>query len=204
MDRLPGSGSGEDSLSEVPMTAATTDVAVQDHALPWTEEEFFALGETVARVELFDGSLSVSPGANYDHQDLLHELANKLDGPAKAAGLWIYHDVDVRLQPQRVVEPDLIFRPRVPKGTRVTDATEVRLVCEITSTNAATDRVLKMHYYAAARIPWYLIVEPDGPRYLLHRLDGDHYVLDQKVDAGQLLHLTDPVTLELDPASLQR
>jgi len=112
--------------------------------------------------------------------------------------------VDVRLQPQRVVEPDLIVRPRVPKGTTVTDATEVRLVCEITSTNAATDRVLKMHYYAAARIPWYLIVEPDGPTLLLHRLDGDHYVLDQKVDAGQLLRLTDPVTLELDPASLRR
>src|SRR3954453_2473129 len=133
MDRLPGSGSGEDSLSEVPMTAATTDVAVQDHALPWTEEEFFAMGETVARVELFDGSLSVSPSPNYDHQDLLRQLANRLDGPAEAVGLWIYHDVDVRLQPQRVVEPDLIVRPRVPKGTTVTDATEVRLVCEITS-----------------------------------------------------------------------
>jgi Putative restriction endonuclease len=203
MNDLPGSGSGENSLSEVPMTAATTDIALQDHALPWTEEEFFALGETVARVELFDGSLSVSPSPNYDHQGILHELASALKPAAKAAGLWVYIDVDVRLGPARVVEPDLIIRPRVPKGTTVSEGTSVRLVCEITSTNAATDRVLKTHYYAAARIPWYLIVEPGGPVLLLHRLDGDHYVLDQQVKPGELLRLVDPVTLELDPASLQ-
>jgi hypothetical protein len=184
------------------MTAATTDVAVQDHALPWTEEEFFALGETVARVELFDGSLSVSPSPDYDHQDLLHELTAVLKPVAKRAGLWVYADVDVRLRPDRIVEPDLIIRPRVPKGTTISEGADLRLVCEITSTNAATDRVLKMHYYAVARIPWYLIVEPDGPTLLLHRLEGDHFVLDQQAKPGESLRLTDPVTLDLDPATL--
>jgi Putative restriction endonuclease len=202
MNDLPGSGSGEDSLSEVPMTAAATDIALQDHALPWTEEEFFALGETVARVELFDGSLSVSPSPNYDHQDLLQELAAAIKPAARAVDLWVYIDVDVRLRPGRVVEPDLIIRARTPKGTTVTDAAGVRLVCEITSTNAVTDRVLKMHYYAVARIPWYLLVEPDGPTLLLHRLEGDHYVLVQQAKPGELLHLREPVALDLDPASL--
>lgn len=182
--------------------AAAIEVGMQDHALPWTEEEYFALGETIARVELFDGSLSVSPSPSYDHQDLLHELVSALKGPARRAGLWVYHDVDVRLQPGRVVEPDLIVRPRVARGTTVTEGRDVRLVCEITSTNAATDRVLKMHYYAVAGIPWYLLVEPAEPTLLLHRLDGDRYILDQEAKPGHRLRLSEPVEADIDPADL--
>ncbi len=132
------------------VVAERKEVGMQDHGAPWTEEEFFALGETVARVELFDGSLLVSPSPNYNHQDLMLELTVVLKAAARAVGLWAYCDVDVRLQPGRVVEPDLIIRSRVPKTTTVTEGREVLLVCEITSTNAATDRVLKMHYYPEA------------------------------------------------------
>jgi Uma2 family endonuclease len=192
------------------MTAAAVEHAgMQDHDRPWTahdqpwtEEEFFALGETIARMELFDGSLSVSPSPNYDHQDLVLRLATVFDPAVRSNGLWIYLDVDVRLQPGRVVEPDLIIRPRVPKGTQVTEGRDIQLVCEVTSTNAATDRVLKMHYYATAGIPWYLLIEPDQPTLLLHRREGDHYVLDQKAGPGELLRFTEPIALDLDPATL--
>jgi Uma2 family endonuclease len=44
----------------------------------------------------------------------------------------------------------------------VVDADAVRLVCEVVSpTSAVLDRVLKMHGYAAAGIPCYLVAEPD-------------------------------------------
>jgi Uma2 family endonuclease len=172
------------------------------HSTAWTEEEYFALGETVDRVELLDGSLLVSPRPNHGHQDLLHELVSVLKAAARAVGLWCYQDVDVRLRPNRIVEPDIIIRTRTPRTTTVTEGRDVRLVGEITSTNAATDRVLKMHYYAAAGIPWYLLVDPDEPTLQLNRLDGDHYVLDQEAKPGQLLRLTDPVTVDLDPEAL--
>jgi len=185
------------------MTAATAiEVGMQDHALPWTEEEYFALGETIARVELFDGSLLVSPRPTFGHQDLSAVLRDHLLGPARANGLRVYLEVDIRLQPGRVVSPDLVICPPMARTATVGEAHDVRLVCEVTSTNAATDRVLKMHYYAAARIPWYLLVEPDEPLLLLHRLEGEHYVIDQAAKPGQLLHLTEPVTVTLDPATL--
>ena len=78
----------------------------------------------------------------------------------------------------------------------------VALVCEVTSTNVGTDRLLKMNCYADAGIPRYLIVEPEGPTLELYRLDRDRYVLEASAGPGEPLRLTEPVVAEVDPASL--
>jgi Uma2 family endonuclease len=87
----------------------------------------------------------------------------------------------------------------------VIDASAVRLVAEIVSpSNAATDRVLKTHYYADAGIPWYLLVEPDDGTITLRlfALDGDHYVPAGTGRPGAPLALTGPVVVTIDPADL--
>jgi Uma2 family endonuclease len=156
-------------------------VAVLDHAGPWSEDEYFALGETLNRIELIDGGLWVSPAPSLPHQDISYLLTSVIRPAARASGLRAYEAANVRLGPNRIVIPDLVVAATNPTGS-VIEAAEVRFICEIVSpSNAATDRVQKMHFYAGAGIAWYLLVEPDLSAFealtlRLFRLEGAHYV----------------------------
>jgi Uma2 family endonuclease len=172
-----------------------------DHGTPWTEEEYFALGETSDRVELFDGSLVVSPAPTRRHQTAARRLANLLEA-VSGPGLEAYEAVNVRLRPGRVPIPDVVLI-RPGDNDLVADANSVVLICEITSpSNAGHDRVLKMHHYAEARIPWYLLIEPDTAQLQLFRLDGSQYVQHAEGKPGHPLVLTEPVAVAIDPADL--
>ncbi len=77
------------------------------------------------------------------------------------------------------------------------------LVCEIVSpSNASADKVLKMHYYAAARIPWYLLVEQETGTPHLYALSGDHYVERAAAKPGDVLCMTEPLIADLAPEAL--
>lgn len=178
-------------------------VTAFDHVLPWTEEEYLALGETSDRVELFDGSLFVSPAPTFRHQTIARRLANQLDQAAALAGLGVFEAVNIRLKPGRVAIPDVVIIRASDTDLLVGEAANVRLIAEITSPhNAATDRVLKMHYYAVAGIPWYLLVDPEPTTLTLFRLDGDQYVTHGTAGPGEVLRLSEPVAVEIDPSAL--
>ena len=77
------------------------------------------------------------------------------------------------------------------------------LVCEIISpSNAATDKVLKMHYYAAARIEWYLLIEQETLTMYLYQRQGGRYVERSVTKAGEVLELSEPVRATIRPEDL--
>jgi Uma2 family endonuclease len=173
-----------------------------EHMLPWSEADFFALGETGQRIELYDGCLLLRPTPTPRHQDLSAEVCLALR-PAHDVGLEAYRAVNVRLSLDRILIPDVVIVEPLDGDQPVIEATSVRLVGEIVSpSNAAMDRVLKMHYYAEAGIPYYLLVEQEPLRMRLFRLEGKHYVLDREAEAGTVLSIEDPVRVEIDPGTL--
>jgi Uma2 family endonuclease len=170
-------------------------VAVSNHLGPWSEDDYFALGETADKIELIDGSLIVSPRPSVSHQRIAFKLGLQLHHPATRAGLIVLPEINLQLAGGRVVEPDLVIAEDVPLDRRAIEAHEVKMVIEIVSpSNAGTDRLLKPALYASAGIGWYLRVEqPDGSVELnLHRLDGDHYAPAKTAGAGQNLMGDEP------------
>ncbi|MEH0845326.1 Uma2 family endonuclease [Micromonospora sp. CPCC 205711] len=177
--------------------------AVFDHDGPWTEEEYLALGATQQRVELFDGSLHVTPALTPRHQRISRKLGNILEASAETAGVELLEAVNVRLRPGRVPVPDLVITAPVDLDELMIEAADVLLICEIISpSNAATDKVLKMHYYAAAGIEWYLLVEQETGTLRLYRRRGRNYAEQSTTKRGETLELTEPVRATIRPEDL--
>jgi Uma2 family endonuclease len=78
---------------------------------------------------------------------------------------------------------------------------DMLLVVEVLSpSNSGHDLVTKRHYYAAAGIPRYWIVDPGARRMTVLELDGDTYREGAVVAAGTRWHSDQPFALTLDPA----
>nr|WP_189081223.1 Uma2 family endonuclease [Mangrovihabitans endophyticus] len=170
--------------------------------LPMSEERYLAIGKTRERIELFDGSLYMTPAPTPRHQIVSRRLANALE--PEADHRHVLEAVNVRLKRGRVLIPDVVVASAdIDVDESVIDVAQVSLVCEIVSpSNANVDRVLKMHYYAAAGIPWYLLVDHRSGTLHLYELTGSHYIEHSTAERGQTLELTEPVTVSLCPDDL--
>ena len=127
-----------------------------------TENEFFALPESNQLVELLDGEVYKPPAPSPMHQlvvgPLYREVAAWADAHAPSfVGLA---PLDVRLAPNRIVQPDVFVLAgglSAPDGP-IEQVPE--LVIEVLSQNRSHDRITKRLVYAQAGVAESWIVDP--------------------------------------------
>ncbi|WP_030274425.1 Uma2 family endonuclease [Streptomyces sp. NRRL B-24484] len=184
-------------------------VAVTEHSGPWTVDDVLALPEdTRHRIELVGGALLMSPNPGVPHQRASSRLWALLDAALAAshAPYEVLEAVNV-VVPDGLLIPDLVVvdAAAAAEASTTLSAHDVLVAIEIASPSTrVTDRKMKPSLYAAAGIPhyWRLELEP-GPRLYLGHLERGTYV-DRLVQAGETTALTDPFSLDLDPAALRR
>jgi hypothetical protein len=140
-----------------------------------TESEYLALGSRAREVELWDGNLLVRPRDTPRHQVIISALTSALR--AGRTDLHVFSGVNVRLQPGCIVVPDVVVTGPIDLDAPIIEADAVRLIGEVvTSASATVDRVLKMHHYAAAGIPWYLLADQESGALRGYALEDGDYV----------------------------
>ncbi len=169
-----------------------------------TYEDFCALPDDGKRYEILDGDLYMSPSPFTAHQVvvgnlhliLAHFVRNKQLGRVFVA------PYDVVLGQHNVVEPDLIYVSKANASiiTKKNIQGSPDLLIEVLS-ESTQDRDLrdKRNIYARHDVPWYWIIDPEGPRVMELKLMDRAFAVaaELSVDASWTPGLFPQLTLNL-------
>jgi Uma2 family endonuclease len=181
--------------------------AVFAHPGPWTEDEYFSLPETPARIELVDGMLVVSPLSSVPHHRLVGQLTRLLQYTCPNSRWQTMAGGNVRLWRSHIRNPDMIVA-RACRDVLYVPVQDVLLVVEVTSPGSfRQDRIVKHIDYAEAGVPFYLRVDlHDGVDEVrasaFELVDGAYREYATAPDG--ILRLTRPWRVEADLRALAR
>jgi Uma2 family endonuclease len=173
---------------------------------PWTADMAMDLlpENNGPKVEVFRGSIVVSPHTGYDHQDIEVELAYRMKQAARRAGLWGYGEVIV-VRGDDLFIPDIVVLRRSGAGKAKMPISDAVLLGEIVSPQKRRKDIIdRPREYAAAGVPWYLRADFRNrvPAMVLHRLIDGEYKPVVVAAAGSLFEMTEPFEFAIDPADL--
>ncbi|GAB7050652.1 Uma2 family endonuclease [Catenuloplanes indicus] len=191
-------------IAETPAGPSFQWLGIRDE--PWTPQlAFELLPETNGpRVEVFRGSVVVSPHAGVDHQSIEFNLASLLKPPARRAGCFLYHEINV-VSGDDLFIPDLVILRESGAGRTSVAIETVMLLGEIVSAgNRRKDVIDRPKEYAAAGVPFFLRVDFRNrvPAITLFALEDGEYQPLVAAAAGTMFVMKEPFAVEFDPAEL--
>jgi Uma2 family endonuclease len=146
------------------------------------------------RCQYHEGGVWEAQATSPDHSYLQAQLAaelikyfNKTGGPKAPGGWWIFTEVAVRYENSSLFSHDLAGwrRARLPERPKRFPVTErPDWVCEILSSNSATDLVTKKSVLHAKEVPYYWIVHPSERALTVHKWSAEGYVSILDVSEG--------------------
>lgn len=134
-----------------------------------TYQDFCALPDDGRRYEILDGDLYMSPSPGLVHQTVLGNLLFTLYEHVRERrlGTLLPGPIDVLLSEYDIVVPDILFVGAL--RTALIEKKYIKgppdLLVEICS-DATRQRDIraKRNLYARCAVPWYWIIDPEGPR----------------------------------------
>lgn len=176
--------------------------AVLSHVGTWTEEAYLDLPRD-RRIELIDGSLLVAPSADESHASAVDIIRGALT-EALPEGLDVVGPIALRLAPGRILVPDLVVMRPAEEGadSEVRDSGDALIVVDVVGRgNGVADRWFRPQLYAAARIPYALLIDHDDPFAVANMLIGGRYHEYAQAVAGEVLRLEEPFPLVVELGS---
>jgi len=191
-----------DDLAEEP----TFDKGFRADVDHWTAElAMKLLPETNGpKVEVFRGSLIVSPHAGVDHQIVAAQLLLTFRPAARQAGFRAYPEINV-VDGEDLYIPDLTVPRKSGAGQAFVNIADAVMLVEIVSDgHRRKDAIDRPRVYAAAKVPWFMRIEfrRRVPAIVLHELIDGAYEPALACAAGTTFAMTEPFPFSIDPAEL--
>lgn len=179
--------------------------AIMTQTKPWTAQLALDLlpPNNGPKVEIFRGSVIVTPDPGYDHQTAELELTYMLRRAARQAGMWAYLDCNV-VSGDDLFIPDFAVHRRSAAGQTYMPIADAVLVGEIVWRDRKKDVIDRPRQYARGGVPFYLLVDfrDRVPSLVLSELVDGAYRPVVTATAGEMFRMAEPFAFEIDPAAL--
>src|SRR5262245_59723585 len=163
-----------------------------------THADFWAIPEGERFHELIGGQLIERAAPSGEHGDAqagiigaIRPAFQRRSGGGGPGGWWILSEVEVLLETQDIVRPDVLGwrRERCPeRPTGMPVKLRPAWVCEILSpSNTNHDTVIKLRLYRQVAIGHYWIVDPRDATLTVMRWSADGYVTLMRAERGELV-----------------